>query len=126
MTEPIKPIERNLKDADGQTANLTNTIRARYWKQKAQELPPVDAGEESAELKDNPEPNVAHQETPSLQARQTYAEFEINQETREVFVRIIDADSGKLIRTLPPDKLAEEIAKGNLHPRQLRRKAVFG
>ena len=40
-------------------------------------------------------------------------------------MRIIDADSGKLVRTIPPDELAKEIAKGNLQPAQLRRRAVL-
>jgi uncharacterized FlaG/YvyC family protein len=75
----------------------------RYWRQQAQDVPVIEAGREAAAA-------ISH----------TYAEFGINRETREVIVRIIDAESGKLVRTLPPDKLVKEI-----QPNQLRRRAVL-
>ncbi len=122
--EPIKPIEGHLKDAEGQSSALAEVVRARYWKQLAQKLPPVEASEE-AQIGDEKHHPAEEQKTGHPQARHTYAEFEINQETREVLVRIFDAESGDLVRTIPPDELAKEIAKGNFQPNQLRRRAVF-
>ncbi|MCG3210046.1 MAG: hypothetical protein FOGNACKC_03675 [Anaerolineae bacterium] len=122
--EPIKPIEGHLKDAEGQSSALAEVVRARYWQQLAQKLPPVEASEE-AHVGDEKHPPAEEQKTVHPQARHTYAEFEINQETREVLVRIFDAESGDLVRTIPPDELAKEIAKGNFQPNQLRRRAVF-
>jgi len=121
--DPIKPVERIIKDAEGQASALSSLVRERYWQQQAQPLPPVDAAEETTV------PTEKHQgqaeEKPQGQMRHTYAEFEINRETREVIVRIIEAESGKLLRTIPPDELAKEIVKGNLQPNQLRRRAII-
>lgn len=41
-----------------------------------------------------------------------YAEFDVSDDTGEVVVRIIDEASGMLIRTIPPDELAECIRSG--------------
>lgn len=124
--EPIKPVEGIVKDAEGQSAALADMVRARYWKQMAQKLPPVESGEETTKAKPEQKNKTADVSSkPKMQARHTFAEFEINQETREVLVRIYDAESGELVRSIPPDELAKEIAKGNLQPNQLRRRAVF-
>lgn len=124
--EPVKPIEGNLRDAEGQSSALADMVRARYWKQMAQKLPPVESGEEitNSEAKPEKQPEAKPVE-PAVKTRHTYAEFEINKETREVLVRIFDADSGELVRSIPPEDLAKEIARGNLQPNQLRRRAVF-
>lgn len=122
--EPVKPIEGNLKDAEGQSSALAEVVRARYWKQLAQKMPPVEASEE-AHISEEKQPPVEDQKANPVRSRHTFAEFEINQETREVLVRIFDAESGDLVRTIPPDELAKEIARGNFQPNQLRRRAVF-
>lgn len=121
--DPIKPIERILKDGEGQASVLAEVVRERYWKQKAQALPTVEPGAEAAgPAKKQPEHDP---DNPPIQAQRTYAEFEINRETHEVIVRVIDAESGKLVRTIPPDELAKEIIKGNFKPNQLRRRAII-
>lgn len=123
MVEPIKPIEGILKDAEGQASVLAKVVRERYWQQQTQDVPPVKAGEEAAmgaEKRRNPTDQKA-----VSSPNRTYAEFEVNRETREVIVRVIDAESGKLIRTIPPDELVKEIIKGNFQPNQLRRRAII-
>ncbi len=127
MVDSIKPVEGTIKDAEGQASALAEVVRTRYWKQLAQKMPPVEATEESGlkELKEENRPVVEAKTEPTVKTRHTYAEFEINQDTREISVRIFDAESGELVRTIPPDELAKEIAKGNLQPNQLRRRAVF-
>lgn len=121
--EPIKPVEGVAKDAEGQSTALAEVVRARYWKQLAQKMPPVEAAEELPQAEVKPEDNAVTKLTNKI--RHTYAEFEINQETREVQVRIFDAESGEIVRTIPPEELAKEIARGNFQPNQLRRRAVF-
>lgn len=121
--DPIKPIEGILKDSEGQALALADVVRERYWKQKAAETPPVEASAEAPELAHKRQEHEANNSP--AQAQRTYAEFEINRETREVIVRVIDAESGKLIRTIPPDELAKEIIKGNFQPNQLRRRAII-
>jgi len=123
MVDPIKPIEGAIKDAEGQASALAGMVRQRYWQQRARSLPPVEGNQESPEIgeKQHGQP----EEPPAQQTYQTFAEFEINRDTREVIVRIIEAETGKLIRTIPPDELAKEIIKGNFQPNQLRRRAVW-
>jgi uncharacterized FlaG/YvyC family protein len=122
--DAINPIEGINKGTQHHKPSVSEINYQAYWKRQAQEEAPVAAADES-KLNSGTDQRQTNAQSKHFPLRQTYAEFEVNQKTREVFVRIIDADSGELIRTLPPDKLAEEIAKGNLHPRQLRRKAVF-
>lgn len=122
MTEPIKPIEGALKDGEGQASMLAEVVRESYWRQKSQELPKVESGEESAKADEKED---AEANAPKIRANHSYAEFEINKETREVIVRIIDSETGELVRTIPPDELAKELVKGNLLPNQLRRRAIL-
>jgi uncharacterized FlaG/YvyC family protein len=122
--DPIKPVEGTLKDGEGQASVLAEVVRENYWKQRAREMPAVEAPDEASEpakKRKNQEP----EQSAGIKTHHTYAEFEINQETREVIVRIIDAETGKLVRTIPPDELAKEIVKGNLYPNQLRRRAIL-
>ncbi|MFQ5612182.1 MAG: flagellar protein FlaG [Anaerolineae bacterium] len=109
--DPINPIQGTLKDTQGQTLALNEVAREGYWKQQAQEMPAVEASEKSADIADKRQQEAEPQQP---QRPRTYAEFEINKETHEVIVRIIDANNGKLVRVIPPDQLAKEIVRGNL------------
>jgi uncharacterized FlaG/YvyC family protein len=122
--EPIKPIEGVLEDSQGQGSVLAEVVRDHYWRQHSQEVPAVEAGEDSSRITERQQGRPEEKGIPA-KPRRTYAEFEVNRDTREVTVRIIDADSGKLVRTIPPEELAREIAKGNFDPKQLRRRAVL-
>jgi uncharacterized FlaG/YvyC family protein len=110
----IKPIERVVDDIQGQGIALADVMRERQYQQRAHELPAVKqtaASQKPAERRTG--------------TRQSYAQFEVSRDTHDVTVRIIDAETGELIRTVPPEDLAREIAEGNLHPDQLRRRAVL-
>jgi uncharacterized FlaG/YvyC family protein len=120
--EPIKPISGNSNNDEGQASALAEVVREGYWKQCAQKTQGIEESEDPSEVTDK---RQGQTQTHDLQMRRTYIEFEVNRDTRDVTVRIIDAESGKLLRTLPPDELAKEIIKGNFHPSQLRRHAVL-
>ncbi|MFN8455273.1 MAG: flagellar protein FlaG [Anaerolineae bacterium] len=120
--EPIKPIDGIRKDTEEQTAALAGAIRDRYWQQRAQTTPAVESTKETSRVTERRQNE--DKEKSSIQTHRTYAEFEVNQETGEVLVRIIEAESGKLVRTIPPDELVKEIIKGNFRPNQLRRRAI--
>jgi len=45
----------------------------------------------------------------------TYAQFEVDSESHKISVRIIDAQSGKIIRSIPPDELSRLISDQNLY-----------
>jgi uncharacterized FlaG/YvyC family protein len=120
--EPIKPFEGSRRDAEEQASALAEAVRERYWQQHAQTTQPVESAKEASQVTEK-RPNQ-DEEKQSPQVHRTYAEFEVNQETGEVLVRIIEAESGKLIWTLPPDELVKEIIKGNVRPNQLRRCAI--
>lgn len=123
--DPIKPLEGVGREVQGQESPLAEMVRENYWKQRAKKAATVEANKEAADLAGKGQNLTEEQSEAKISGRHTYAEFEIDQETREVLVRIIDAESGELVRSIPPEKLAEEIAKGKLHPNQLRRRAVF-
>lgn len=121
--DSIKSIDGIIKDSEGQISALADVARERYWQKQAQVLPPVEAAKDAVAI--NEKHRDQTQEKLLVQSNHTYVEFEINKDTREVIVRIIEAESGKLIRTIPPDELAKEIIKGNFQPNQLRRRAVL-
>jgi uncharacterized FlaG/YvyC family protein len=124
----VKPIEGAVNDVRGQSIAVAQQLQARYNEQRAQQLPPPpppDASEPVAEERREHSRPTEEARTPTISMRHTYAEFEVSRENHEVTVRIIDGQTGKLIRTIPPEELAREIARGNLYPNQLRRRAVF-
>lgn len=124
--EPIKPIEGIGKSNQSQGSPLNQVIYENYWQKRAKEkVSSVEGGGDAGETANDHHQPKSEEEHVKIQMSHTYAEFEIDQETREVLVRIIDGESGKLVRSIPPEKLAEEIAKGNLYPHQLRRRAVL-
>ncbi len=125
MVEPVNPVEGSSKNAEGQASIMADIVRERYWKQLAQKMPPVESGAEADKPENKTGEKVQADDHSVLHTRHTFAEFEVNKETREVLVRIFDAQSGELVRTIPPDELAKEIIKGNFQPNQLRRRAVF-
>ncbi len=45
----------------------------------------------------------------------TYAQFEVDRDSHKISVRIIDAQSGKTIRSIPPDELSRLISDQNLY-----------
>jgi hypothetical protein len=124
----VKPIEGVLNDVKGQNIAVAQQMQARYNEQRAQPLPPPpppDASERAGDDRGERGQPAEQARTQPTNMRYTYAEFEVSRENHEVTVRIIDGQTGKLVRTIPPDELAREIARGNLYPNQLRRRAVF-
>lgn len=123
--EPVKRIE-GASDSQGQAAILAEAVQTRYWMKQAEAAEKtVQKAEHAEKATDEASKKEAKKLTVPAGPHQTYAEFEINQETREVIVRIVNAESGKLVRTIPADELASEMSKGNFQPNQLRRKAVL-
>ncbi|HHY59133.1 MAG TPA: flagellar protein FlaG [Clostridia bacterium] len=47
----------------------------------------------------------------SLEGVYTQFEFTIHEKTREIMVRVIDRETGELIREIPPEKILDLIAK---------------
>jgi len=125
--EPIKPIEGTVSNSQDQAAALTEVMRERYWHNKAEQATQtVQQGDESAEVKQKRE-GQSDKKAKAPQSgliHNTFAEFTVDSETHEVIVRIFNGDTGDLIRTLPPEKLAEEIAKGHFRPEQIRRRNI--
>ena len=55
---------------------------------------------------------------PRVYRSSAYAEFVVNEETGEVVVKIIDAETGRIVRSLPPDELANFLRSGEDWTRQ--------
>ncbi len=122
--DPIKPIEGTVNNAQEQALALTEAMRERYWQQQAEKTTrtvkaPNNAVEVATRQKQQP-----NKPTPPTvnNLHNTYAEFSVDHDTKRVIVRIIDGNSGELIRTIPPEDLAKEIAKGKLRQDQIRRR----
>lgn len=47
----------------------------------------------------------------SLEGVYTHFEFSIHEQTREIMVKVIDRETGELIREIPPEKILDLIAK---------------
>jgi flagellar protein FlaG len=46
----------------------------------------------------------------ALNLRYTTLEFSIHEKTKEIMVKVIDRDSGELIREIPPEKILDAVA----------------
>jgi len=46
----------------------------------------------------------------ALNLRYTSLEFSIHEKTKEIMVKVIDRDSGELIREIPPEKVLDAVA----------------
>lgn len=47
----------------------------------------------------------------ALNIRYTSLQFSIHEETREIMVKVIDQESGEVIREIPPEKILDAVAK---------------
>ncbi len=124
--DPIKPIEGTVSNAQEQAIALTEVMRERYWQQQARKTTkvvkaPDTAVEVATRQKKQPDKSA---ETAKNVLPNTYAEFSVDRNTHRVVVRIIDGNSGELIRTIPPEKLAKEIASGKLQRNRVRRRDI--
>lgn len=130
MVEPINSVESNLKNPEGRATILTEVVRERYWQSLANQAKTVKAEGEAAETgaKKSGEEVVKKEEKTQTASKNgvvnTYAEFTVDAESHEVIVRIYNADNGELVRILPPEKLAEEIANGKFSPSQIHRRNI--
>lgn len=124
--EPVKPIEGVAPDKPAQAMIMADIVRERYYSQRARETNPIESSNNAAEARDrlSKQPEDKASSSGEGRLRHTYAEFDINQETREVLVRIFDGDTGELVRVIPPDELAREIAAGNLPLARMRRLTI--
>ena len=124
--EPIRPLEGVAPDKPTQAMIMADIVRERIYSQRARETAPVESSDNAAETgeKRSKQPEEKATTPGESGLRHTYAEFDINQETREVLVRIFDGDTGELVRVIPPDELAREIAAGNLPLARMRRLTI--
>jgi uncharacterized FlaG/YvyC family protein len=121
----VQPVGRTLSDIQGQAAAQVEIVRERYRQQQSKEIPIIKANDESQAITEKRRKDADPNITRVGILRHVYVEFEVDHNTREVTTRFIDADSGNLIRTIPVDKLAEEIMNGSLDSSLLRIRTVL-
>ena len=90
--EPIKPVSGSISNDEGQASALAEVIREGYWKQRAQKTQDIEEPDDPSEVTDK---RQGQTQSNDLQMRRTYVEFEVNRDTRDVTVRIIDAEIGR-------------------------------
>ncbi len=64
------------------------------------------------------EPPAAEIETTSPAIRRVRLQYQVELTTRKVTVLIMDADTGEILRTIPPEELARELARLRLQGHQ--------
>ena len=124
----IKPIERDVNEARGQKTIVAEAAQERRYEQAAARLPAVEAADRAQRIKESdskPAPPPEAKPAPVASASHTDLEYKVNKDTGDVTVLVRDRESGKLLRTIPADELAHELARGNLQPNRLRRQAVL-
>lgn len=47
----------------------------------------------------------------AIQGRTTTFEYSIHKQTKEILVKVLDKDSGEVIREIPPEKILDMVAK---------------
>jgi|LSQX01.2.fsa_nt_gb hypothetical protein len=76
----------------------------------------IRAEQERAPVRQTPAPEMGPGPEDASRERlargTAYAEFEVQPDTGEVLVKIIDGETGKIIRTVPPDELMEAVRSG--------------
>lgn len=135
---PINPVESAAPETPQErAAAITQIMRTRYWQQRAHDAQSVRQKGKAEEAKTDAEDQKqrsdrveAKQEEPVVETdpppglNDIYAEFETDEETRQIVVRIFDGRTGELVRTIPPDQLAEELARGDVPLERIRRRSV--
>ncbi|NPV07134.1 MAG: hypothetical protein HPY83_04105 [Anaerolineae bacterium] len=77
-------------------------IRASQERAPVREAP---AGEKGAALEDAAKRRPAG-------GGSAYVEFEVQADTGEVLVKVIDGETGRIVRTVPPEELMEAVRSG--------------
>ena len=109
MSNPVAAVD-NLPPIDRLTVRLAEWARSmghdmvdgldvptQEW------VPPTRVGQPAKG--DMPDGDAAGQERPRPSLRDSYVQFVIDHVSQEVTIRIIDRQSGKVIRTIPPEEL---------------------
>ncbi len=116
--EQVEKIQGTVQSDRTQTMVAMETAR-RFSEAQAQRVELKRLGEASrgvVEGEDNPSrlQDRGNGEFASHVSR-TYAQFEVNSETHEVSVRIVDMESGEVVRTIPPDELSRLVSNHDMY-----------
>lgn len=124
----VQPVGSVSGDVQGQGAVTAEIVRERYAQLIEQKVKEVEASAEGQSVLERKRKDAGQEQTappPVTAARHIRTEFEVDEETHDVTVRMFDADTGALVRTIPPEELAQEIIKSNLVPNRVRARSLF-
>jgi len=125
MPEVLSEMEKVDKIQGAMQTDRTQAIIAietarRYSESQAQRVEPKPVGESTGRVveEDSPGPTAPQGKDNGRHApriSRTYAQFEVDSETHEVSVRIVDMETGEIIRTIPPDELARLVSDHDVY-----------
>jgi hypothetical protein len=118
---PITPLEGVWIDTRDRVYSLTDRIRSFYATRPPQKGMIAEAMTERIQAPVQPVDAVEPSSPVEHWLRETYTEYEVRQETNELIVRIIDAGSGEIVRVVPAEELAKELANQSQPMVQARR-----
>lgn len=124
----VQPVGSVSGDVQGQGAVTAEIVRERYAQLIEQKVKEVEAGTESQALVERRHKDGSREQAssaPAGTARHIRTEFDVDEETHDVTVRMFDSDTGALVRTIPPEELAQEIIKSNLVPNRVRARSML-
>ena len=101
----------NVNRVDLQPAQAVQAQISQMTVQAAKESTPVKPVEETE--KDTSSGDTTQSSSASLSGRQTNLKFQVDTETHQVTIMIMDRATNKVISTIPPDKL-KDVPPGDL------------
>jgi len=115
MIEKVDKIQGSTQPDRTQAMVALDTAR-RFAEAQAQRVEPKQAPKVPEH--ENTDMTASHprgngKQGPSIS--RTYAQFEVDSKTHKVSVRIIDMESGDIVRTIPPDELTRLVSNHNLY-----------
>jgi uncharacterized FlaG/YvyC family protein len=104
----------NVTRVELQNAQVAQTQAAQVSVQAAKEVAAVQPVDEIAKgAASENSPQQPQPSSPALSGRQTNLKFQVDKETNQVTIMIVDRATNKVIATIPPDKI-KDIPPGDL------------
>jgi flagellar protein FlaG len=102
---PFEPIKESISTADGK---LKSPIREMT---KIAEVKTAELRGESVTVSDEQVVKAIEKAIRAIQGKTTSLQFTVHEKTNMIAVKVLDADTGEVIREIPPEKTLDFVAK---------------
>ncbi|MEO3947295.1 flagellar protein FlaG [Gorillibacterium sp. CAU 1737] len=101
-TMPIKPVKVNVSEAGNNTGKSIGTVK---------ELKQAELSGENISISDEQLIRSIERAIKAMEGASTQLDFSIHGKTKQIMVKVLDKESGKIIREIPPEKTLDFVAK---------------